>query len=184
MAKGDHLYVNRYGGAYGHHGIDCGDQSVIHYSGKNWSSNRVVRRTSLNEFAAGERVKIRDYSDIERTLLNPDTLYHRVNYQLSQVFNQLRGLDGGQLDTSPEAVIERAESRLGERSFHVLVHNCEHFATWCKTGINNSEQINLVLKALLYNESLSHLPTHKLFLGAQELLLDALDPSREQGKKR
>ena len=183
MAKGDHIYVNRYGGAYGHHGIDCGDQSVIHYSGKHWSSNRVVRRTSIKEFSCGERVMVRDYGNIEETLRNPGTLHHRLNYQLSQVFNQLRGMDLSTLDSTPEAVVQRAQSRLGERSFHVLTHNCEHFATWCKTGVNDSEQVNLVLKALLYNESLSHLPTHKLILGAQELLLDALDPSRIERKK-
>lgn len=29
MQKGDHLYVSR--GLYTHHGIDCGDGTVIHY---------------------------------------------------------------------------------------------------------------------------------------------------------
>ena len=31
MAKGDHLYVDRGLGSFTHHGIDCGDGTVIHY---------------------------------------------------------------------------------------------------------------------------------------------------------
>lgn len=41
----------------------------------------------------------------------------------------------------PEIVIERALSRLGEQKYNLLFNNCEHFATWCKTGINESKQI-------------------------------------------
>lgn len=38
-------------------------------------------------------------------------------------------------------VIRRALSRLGESSYKVLFNNCEHFATWCKTGVSTSEQV-------------------------------------------
>jgi hypothetical protein len=41
----------------------------------------------------------------------------------------------------PPVVIQRAESRLGENKYNLLFNNCEHFATWCKTGISNSKQI-------------------------------------------
>jgi hypothetical protein len=41
----------------------------------------------------------------------------------------------------PDVTIERAESRLGEKKYNLLFNNCEHFATWCKTGINDSKQI-------------------------------------------
>lgn len=37
--------------------------------------------------------------------------------------------------------MRRAESRLGEFAFDLVFNNCEHFATWCKTGISNSDQI-------------------------------------------
>jgi hypothetical protein len=30
MTKGDHIYINC--GAFTHHGIDCGDGTVIHYT--------------------------------------------------------------------------------------------------------------------------------------------------------
>lgn len=41
----------------------------------------------------------------------------------------------------PQIVIDRAESRLGENKYNLLFNNCEHFATWCKTGISHSKQI-------------------------------------------
>jgi hypothetical protein len=42
---------------------------------------------------------------------------------------------------SAVVVIRRALSRLGESSYKVLFNNCEHFATWCKTGVSTSDQV-------------------------------------------
>ncbi len=41
----------------------------------------------------------------------------------------------------PDVVIERAESRMNEATYSLLFNNCEHFATWCKTGRHESEQV-------------------------------------------
>lgn len=41
----------------------------------------------------------------------------------------------------PSLVIERAESRLGEREYDLFFNNCEHFANWCKTGKSESYQL-------------------------------------------
>lgn len=41
----------------------------------------------------------------------------------------------------PDVVVERAKSRLGEQKYNLLFNNCEHFASWCKTGISDSKQI-------------------------------------------
>jgi hypothetical protein len=41
-----------------------------------------------------------------------------------------------------EVVIQRAESRLGEQRYDLFFNNCEHFANWCKTGRNESLQLN------------------------------------------
>jgi hypothetical protein len=42
---------------------------------------------------------------------------------------------------TPDVVLHRAESRLGEHQYNLLFNNCEHFATWCKTGVSYSTQI-------------------------------------------
>lgn len=107
MARGDQIYAYReflnLDGVYEHHGIDCGDGTVIHYR----KPSEVIERTSLETFARGGLIYIRPYP---------------VRY-------------------IPDTVIQRAESRLAERKYNLLFNNCEHFATWCVTGVNDSRQI-------------------------------------------
>jgi hypothetical protein len=109
MARGDQIYVMRplagVDSLYQHHGIDCGDGSVIHYYKP--PGDAVVTRTSYEIFARGNPVYTK------------------------------------QVNTSylPDIVIERAESRLGERQYNLLTNNCEHFASWCKTGQNQCVQL-------------------------------------------
>lgn len=109
MARGDQIYVMRpflgLNGVYEHHGIDCGDGTVIHYSKA--EDVATVRRTSFAAFSLGSPVYVKRYSS--RYI--------------------------------PDIVIQRAESRIGEQQYNLVSNNCEHFATWCKTGINRSEQV-------------------------------------------
>lgn len=42
---------------------------------------------------------------------------------------------------APEIVVKRARERLHEYRYSLLFNNCEHFATWCKTGKHLSEQV-------------------------------------------
>ena len=116
MARGDQLYVDReffkQNGVYKHHGIDCGDGTVIHYR----KPSEIVERTSLATFSRSNPVYLVEY---------------------------LQGFC-----FIPEVVVERAESRLGEDKYNLLFNNCEHFATWCKTGISESKQIREFIPAI------------------------------------
>ena len=50
-------------------------------------------------------------------------------------------------EASPAGVtLRRAMSRIGEQNYNLLFNNCEHFATWCKTGRHRSGQIDSALK--------------------------------------
>ena len=40
----------------------------------------------------------------------------------------------------PEAIRERALSRLGESGYNLETNNCEHFANWCRNGVMSSPQ--------------------------------------------
>ena len=53
MSRGDHLFVRRR--HYTHHGIDCGDGTVIHSSGEpgRRKFGARVRRTTMDEFLRG-----------------------------------------------------------------------------------------------------------------------------------
>jgi hypothetical protein len=102
MNRGDHLYVDYPG--FSHHGIYCGDGTVIHFSKNN---NFKISRTSLAEFAQGKIINI---------------IEHYKSEQPSVVFN-------------------RAVSQLGKSGYSLFDNNCEHFATWCKTGRKESAQV-------------------------------------------
>jgi hypothetical protein len=57
MAQADHIRVRRNG--YWHHGIDCGDGTVIHYSGTLWRSiDAAIVRSPMAEFALGRPVEV------------------------------------------------------------------------------------------------------------------------------
>ncbi|TVQ14314.1 MAG: hypothetical protein EA368_01350 [Leptolyngbya sp. DLM2.Bin27] len=109
MAKGDQIYVLRdlagVPGLYQHHGIDCGDDTIIHYSKAKEIAE--IARTSYAAFSWGSSV----YPVRQSIIYSPDT------------------------------VIERAASRLGERQYDLLQNNCEHFANWCTTGRSESRQL-------------------------------------------
>jgi hypothetical protein len=111
MARADHIYVERdkFGVfAYTHHGIDCGNGTVIEYS------EDCIRRIPIAEFSQGKTIYQEQYDYCD----------------------------------SPNIVIQRAESRLGERKYNLVFNNCEHFATWCKTGKEKYGQVKFVRELL------------------------------------
>ncbi|WP_404789422.1 lecithin retinol acyltransferase family protein [Altericista sp. CCNU0014] len=60
MTLGDHIYVYRTG--YTHHGIDCGDRSVIHYSGSiKEKSQATICQTTLEDFRGGRTLFTKKY---------------------------------------------------------------------------------------------------------------------------
>ena len=106
--RGDHLSVH-YKTFY-HHGIDCGDGTVIHMS----NDHGGIVHTSYEEFADGKKV----YKEPTPKSFTRDQ------------------------------IVERAQSRVGESGYHLLMNNCEHFANWCRNGKHCSKQLKNVSKAI------------------------------------
>jgi hypothetical protein len=48
-----------------------------------------------------------------------------------------------------EQVVQRARSRLGERCYHLLRNNCEHFCNWCQVGECRTEQVEALTRPAL-----------------------------------
>ncbi len=53
----------------------------------------------------------------------------------------VRILDRRPSPFEPNAIIDRARSRLGERRYRLLRNNCEHFSEWCIVGEPRSAQV-------------------------------------------
>jgi hypothetical protein len=154
MARGDHIFVRRLGGLYSHHGIDCGDGSVIHYWGDASWSTRVVR-SEVHRFAGGGKIETRPYSEVAALLdahttgSPPPRAVSSWSRDWNRAIDRLRGLPEGPFDLSTEAVMQRAETRLGEDRYDFTINNCEHFATWCKTGVSESSQVESIWRLAL-----------------------------------
>lgn len=80
--RGDHVYVRRR--TYSHHGIDCGDGTVIHYVGER-RSTRWIERTSWEEFARDDRVRVRAYKarlSVDEIVRNAESRLGAEGYHL------------------------------------------------------------------------------------------------------
>ncbi|MEB3158022.1 MAG: lecithin retinol acyltransferase family protein [Synechococcus sp.] len=86
-------------------------------------------------------------------------------------------------DASPAGVtLRRAMGRIGEQNYNLLFNNCEHFATWCKTGRHHSAQVNAVIdKARNWSARMPSALMAGLELLVQRGLLD--DNSRALARK-
>lgn len=106
-----------------HHGIYIGEGRVIHYSGFS------------EEMASGPVAET--------------TLY---DFSFGEPIHVLNYPDGA-VRYSPEEIIERARSRMGEDKYDLIRNNCEHFVEWCCTGENIAYQNRrLWTKVLLASE--------------------------------
>ncbi|MHC6202035.1 lecithin retinol acyltransferase family protein [Breznakiellaceae bacterium SP9] len=110
--QGDIICVSR--GLYKHYGIYSDDTSVIHFTPK---------------------------SGFE---LNPKN----ADIQETTLADFLKG-GTGEVDTaskpiySPSETVQRAYSCLGKKKgeYNLIFNNCEHFARWCRSGVQKSHQV-------------------------------------------
>ena len=132
---GDHIAFHRHCGSYWHHAIieeihsETGTLDIIEYSNtvKGFWNDNFGSEDSSNSFPLRiARVMRRSW----RPNFQGDHVYLLVHTDCSD----------------PAIVIYRARSKLGNANYSPIENNCEHFAMWCKTGKQSSDQIK---KALL-----------------------------------
>jgi len=117
VAKGDHIFIPL-STVLSHHGIDLGDGHVVHWwsgeEGKKRPLNYLTRKAAAN---------------ISHTTM--DQFLEGATFKVREYDSCFE----------PDVVVERALSRVGEGGYDLLSNNCEHFATWCKTGCEVSAQV-------------------------------------------
>lgn len=148
---GDVIFVERVG--FSHYAVYVGNNQVIHYDMDPGDNYKIcVHQASMQEFLNGsdvyticefpriygrptEDVRFSDFSllfkDREKARIMWDTL-KGTNYRLY----------------TPAETVLRARERIGETEYNLFTNNCEHFAIWCKTGLSESAQIEIVLTTL------------------------------------
>jgi hypothetical protein len=89
MTAGDHIYVRRPLG-YTHHGVDCGDGTVIHFTGEPGRSkaDASIARTPLEDFLGGSVLRVQRYGsrdDAAATMARANSKVGETGYHL--VFN-------------------------------------------------------------------------------------------------
>lgn len=158
LQYGDVVGVDR--GFYQHYGIYAGDLKVIHYAVREESEENqfIIHISSLEQFL-GEDVEyfvcdftyLKKREKIEETNchLLSDLLEPRLN--LTEEFQYEKavyeGFAKGRFKIyTPKETVARAYTRLGETCSNCMNSECEHFAIWCKTGIEDRCYINALLK--------------------------------------
>ena len=136
-AYGEIIYVHR--SVYKHFGIYIGNLNVIHYTtidGSKDSKKAYVLKTDIFDFLGkADRAYCLDDKD--------DAFKRLLKEHLEQAdYNKLNSFNS-------EETVQRAEKRLGEHNYDLWLNNCEHFATWCKTGVSFSIQSKLVEDLIL-----------------------------------
>lgn len=100
---------------YAHDGIVVGDGQVVHFTG-------------IARDKASGRIQLDSLAEF---LAGADRV---------EVIEYARGSCH-----APDDVVRLAWSRVGEGEYHLLIWNCQHFARWCKTGHENSDQVERVV---------------------------------------
>lgn len=80
MAKGDHIYVSFIfeGNPITHHGIDCGDGTVIEYQG--YLQGGRICRISKTKFGTGRTIRVKEYGQCD----TPSKVIERAKSQLDK----------------------------------------------------------------------------------------------------
>lgn len=165
LKLGDLIGVDH--GYYQHFGIYIGDYEVIHYDLRKQKQGKMtVAITRYELFLDNEEECF--VCDFTRLIHPPDKVYeHKV--QSKSLFKLIEpklnltedcpkesciftAFQSGRYKVySPQETVRRAYERLGEVSCNWIIENCEHFPFWCKTGIEESYQVNALIKELKQN---------------------------------
>ena len=140
---GDIIGVDR--GIYQHYGIYAGEDQVIHYTSDASDldpENAEIQETTLERFLRDEsEYFILEGFEICSSGEAAQAAEKETKARRKKNAGKRPAEEEGPAAFTPEEVVERAQSRMGERNYNLLVNNCEHFAVWCKTGISDSKQV-------------------------------------------
>jgi hypothetical protein len=138
-------------GAYWHYAVFVSDDEVIHYTSETNDKDAacVIMATPLSHFLRGDRaywvVNFDAAKERHLAAYTAPDLAEPPPPGAAPAPAAKRARAPQRVIATPTQTVERARSRLGEQGYQLPVHNCEHFAMWCKTGLTESSQIDTLL---------------------------------------
>jgi len=163
LKRGDHISFYRRASFafYYHHAIvvDVKPDALIILSFTNPTQEALFSTSLLNSNSTASHT-MKKFSRIQREAIPKEKFLNETVY--------VYDYEGSSY--SPDTVIRRALSVENDviewDEYDLVSNNCEHFATWCKTGQKNSKQVETVgtLAALAVGGILAGLAAYNAFL--------------------
>ncbi len=129
-----------------HYAVYIGHGRVIHFAPSESSLEPSIHEADFEEFLGDKK----EYYIMKFPEEHGEPKKNRVDIANNAACLQLFKFfeDHGYQLYSPKETVKRAKSRLGESDYNLALKNCEHFAIWCKTGIEESYQVKKFLKII------------------------------------
>ena len=161
LEPGDVIGIKRLAG-YEHYAVYAGNGRVIHYAAEDGDfGEATIHEAPFDDFLHGQQTFfVLDFSEAGKRpakrvkgqpFFNPmGALVFPLGRQKSLLDELKQNLHDSDIEHiySNEETLARARSRIGESSYSLVSNNCEHFAIWCKTGVEKSYQVDNILKLL------------------------------------
>ncbi|GAV90699.1 LRAT domain-containing protein [Cephalotus follicularis] len=160
LKPGDHIYAYRVWGLYSHHGIYVGDGQVIHFSNTQQALDEIANENpdsliveELDENPKSEPCEICGYivggspgmGVVKSCIEHFATTYQLYQYNVSLIkfWFMPNGTCCPYQSKPLEEAVQTAYAKLrtGFGNYNLLTNNCEHFATFCRTGRKFSGQV-------------------------------------------
>lgn len=151
--RGDVIGVHRVGGLFDHYGIYENDNTIYEYG---LHDDKVdIGITTLKEFIKDSNgYFVLGFAETHDTkpkkihmpapTLNGCFPKYDNGIPLLDIIENIINIKSSTENYhlySPDETIARAKSRLGESNYTLVTENCEYYAIWCKTGVDESYQV-------------------------------------------
>ncbi|XP_077994927.1 phospholipase A and acyltransferase 2-like [Glandiceps talaboti] len=117
-------------GLYSHWGVYVGNGQVIHMAGVDDTGDE--RGSHSGSFSISGK-------QFNKAAIKCDDFLEIVRGCSVEINNSK---DRKRCPARKRDIVKRAFSKLGEIEYNVLWNNCEHFASWCRYGIEESDQVD------------------------------------------
>ena len=125
------------GRIYSHWGVYIGECEIVHYT--------VIDRAGTATDESSSHVFDISGNGNEKACVKRENFWNVAKHSKAKKNNDK---DRHQRPSSGEDIKERAVSKIGSTSYSVLLNNCEHFATWCRYGKGESQQLNAAVNVV------------------------------------